>query len=302
MNVGEVLLGGQVAVLLVGFAYAAASDLKEREVTDTLWQVMGIVGVGLGAATVGPDGVAPLALWLLVGAFVLEHLFPWDDLLGPDGDRYADLLEIVVYALVVLIVGLAVWRLGIGADAVPITVVAVLVTVLFARALFELGVLYGGADAKAVMIAGVLLPIFATPWILPASVRAVLAVVPFSVNLLMDAALLSLAIPIGLAIRNAARREFDFPRGFTGYWLDVRELPSRFVWVKDPSVPTSSPDDAETSEDDRRERERIAAELEAKGVRRVWVTPQVPFLVLLAAGAVAALLAGNLVLDVIAWV
>jgi prepilin signal peptidase PulO-like enzyme (type II secretory pathway) len=59
---------------------------------------------------------------------------------------------------------------------------------------------------------------------------------------------------------------------------------------------------AETSEDDRRERVKAAQELEASGVTRVWVTPQIPFLVLMAAGAVVALLAGNLVLDLLARV
>ncbi len=54
----------------------------------------------------------------------------------------------------------------------------------------------------------------------------------------------------------------------------------------------------ETAEEDRLERVRAAQELEAKGVERVWVTPQIPFLVLMAVGAVAALLAGNLVLDI----
>ncbi len=302
MNVGEALLSADVLVLLLGFAFAAAADLRDREVTDTLWQLMGVIGVGLGAAAVSPDGVVPLALWLLVGAFVLEHLFPWDDLLGPEGDRHANLIEAGIYALVIVVVGVAAWRLGIGDGAVPIAVVAVLVTVLFARALFELGILYGGADAKAVMIAGVVLPIFATPWVSPTSVTELLAVVPFSINLLMDAALLSIGIPVVLAIRNIVRGEFRFPQGFSGYSLDVHELPHRFVWVKDPAVAAASPDDLETSEEDRRERERIAAELEAKGIRTVWVTPQIPFLVLLAAGAVAALLAGNLVLDLVAWV
>ncbi len=299
---GNVLVAAEIAVLLVGFGYAAVSDWREREVTDRLWQVMGVLGVILGAARVAPGGAAPLGLWLLVGALVLQHLFAWDDALGPSLDRFADLFEGLAYAAVVLVVVVAALRWGVGTGAVPVLGIAVLVTVLFARGLFELGVLYGGADAKALMIAGVVLPIFATPWLpsTPALAFA-LSVVPFSINLLVDAAVLSIAIPIGLAVRNARRGEFEFPRGFSGYFLPVRDLPYRFVWLKDPTLESgSSEPEPETTEEDRRERTRAAHELEARGVDRVWVTPQIPFLVLMAAGAVAALLAGNFVLDVLA--
>jgi archaeal preflagellin peptidase FlaK len=288
---------------VAGLGYAAVVDWREREVTDRLWQVMGLLGVILGGIAVGPGGPVPLALWLLVGAFVLQHLFAWDDALGPSLDRFADVIEGVAYLGVILVVVLVAFRVGIGPDAVPLPVLAVLVTVLFARGLFELGVLYGGADAKALMIAGVVLPLFATPLLPQApAVATLLAVLPFSVNLLMDAAILSIAIPIAIGLRNASRGEFQFPRGFSGYMLPVRELPHQFVWLKDPAVGREGSErDAETSEDDRRERVRIAGELEARGIDRVWVTPQIPFLVLMAAGAVSALLAGNFVLDLLSW-
>ena len=304
MNIGGALLAAEVTVLVVGFAYAAVADWREREVSDRLWQVRGVLGVALGALAIAPGGAWPLALWLVVGALVLEHLVAWDDALGERLDRYADLIEGIAYAVVTALVLAAVVELGIGPAAVPVGVVAVLATVLFARGLFELGILYGGADAKALMIAGVVLPIFATPLLTPGtSAILLLAVVPFSVNLLMDAALLSIAIPIGLAVRNVARGDFSFPRGFSGYRLPVRELPQKFVWLKDPLGGDGAAErEAETSEEDRRERTRLAAELETRGIDRVWVTPQIPFLVVMAFGAVAALLAGNLLLDLLALV
>jgi archaeal preflagellin peptidase FlaK len=291
-----------VAILVVGFAYAAVADWRAREVTDRLWQGMGLLGALVGTFAVEPGGVVPLLLWIVVAAFVLQHLFPWDEAFGGAVERYADAIEAAAYVGATVVVLVAAVRLGIGPSAVPLPVVAVLATVLFARALFELGVLYGGADAKALMIAGVVLPIYSAPeFLVPGSATLLLQVVPYSVNLLMDAALLSIVIPIGLAVRNAVRGEFDFPRGFSGYLLDVRELPDRFVWLKDPLSPGADASaDAETSEEDRELRVRSAAELRAKGVERVWVTPQIPFLVVLFAGAIAALLAGNLVIDLVA--
>jgi preflagellin peptidase FlaK len=289
-----------VILLLGGFGYAAVADLRTREVTDHLWQLLGILGTILGAIVLSPGGLIPLALWLLVAGLTLQHLFPWDDALGPKYEGFADLIEAAGYIVVILIVAVAAVRVGVGPGQVPVSVLALLFTVLFARGLFELGVLYGGADAKALMIAGILVPLFASPLLSQTpAVAGLLTVFPYAIDLLVDAALLSIVIPIAIGLRNLRRGEFQFPRGFSGYMIPVRELPDRFVWLKDPmSAEGRSEPPAETSEDDRAERVRAAHELEAKGVDRVWVTPQIPFLVLMALGAVAALLAGNLLLDI----
>jgi archaeal preflagellin peptidase FlaK len=295
-------LAAEIGVLLVGFVYAAISDLRTREVSDRLWQVLGILGVAIGALAIASDGALALGLWLLVGAFTVQHVFPWDELLGEEGGGAADVIEAVVYAVVLVVVVACAARYGISSAGVPWEVLAVLISVLFARGLFEAGVLYGGADAKALMIAAVLVPTYSAVLLpLPGSFALLLGAMPFAVDLLMNAAVLAIAIPVGIALRNVARREFRFPAGFLGYVLPVADLPRRFVWLEDPlSAGGRERDEVETSEDDQRERERLARELSAKGVRRVWVTPQIPFVVLMAAGAIAALLAGNLVLDLIA--
>lgn len=299
----ELLLAVEVAILLGGFVLASVTDVRSREVPDLIWQVMGIVALSLGAALVAPGGLVPLALWLVVGLLVLQHMFAWDVRLGSLGERYADMIEVVLYAAVVGLVAIVAIRVGVGPSGVPYAVISLVVTVLFARALFELGVLYGGADAKALMIAGMLLPTFATPVFVPSNAAATVAVlVPFSINLLMDAALVSIVVPIAIGARSAAHHEFSFPRGFTGYTIPVTALPDRFVWVRDPTVgPARKEEEAiETTEDDRRRRVEIARDLEARGITRVWVTPQIPFLVVMTVGAVAALLAGNLLLDLLA--
>jgi archaeal preflagellin peptidase FlaK len=300
-GVDQAVLAVQLTLLVAGFAYAAVADWREREVTDRLWQVLGTLGVVLGAVALSSDGWAGIVLWLLVGGFTLQHMFPWDDALAPNSEGTADLIEATAYVATILVVVLAAWRLGFGAGGVPVPVVALLLTVLFARGLFELGVLYGGADAKALMVAGLLVPVLAYSLLAQSpAVSALMALLPYPVDLLMDAALLSIVIPVGIAVRNLVRGEFRFPGGFSGYMIAVKDLPNRFVWLKDPlSAEGREQGVAETSEEDRAERVRAARELEAKGVTRVWVTPQIPFLVLMAAGALAALLAGNLVLDII---
>ncbi len=299
--VDAAVLDARVALLVAGFAVAAAADLRTREVTDRLWQGMGVVALALGAVGFAGDGVVPVLAWTVAGLFVLEHMFAWDESLGGTVERHANAIEFGGYAVVLGGVAVAAERFGVGESGVPIEVIAVVATVVFARILFEFGVLYGAADAKALMIAGLALPLFATPVLpLPYAATQGLRVLPFALTVLMDAAVGSIVVPIALAVRNARRHEMRGLRGFTGYSIPTEELPERFVWLRDPKVASAPDDDAETADEDRTGREAAARELAVNGVRRVWVTPQLPFVVFLAAGVVVGLLAGNLVLDALA--
>ncbi|HTT34898.1 MAG TPA: A24 family peptidase C-terminal domain-containing protein [Thermoplasmata archaeon] len=289
------------AVALVAtLLYAAYRDLQVREVDDDVWLLAAVAGAAIGLIpAVGEGGLAVVA-WLLVSGLVIEHLVPWDAALAVRRPRWPGFIEIGVYAAVTL--GLVAIGLtgGLGPAGLPIAALATWVSVLVARGLFEVGVLYGGADAKAVMVAGLLLPLDASPLFgTGGPSAALLASYPFTLTLLVNAALAAVVVPIALAVRNATRGEFRLPQGFTSYRMPVAELPHRFVWIRDPAVP-SAEDEAETSEEDRAIRERLARELAARGVTSVWVTPQLPFVVFLAAGAIAGILFGNLLFDLFA--
>ncbi len=288
-------------MLITGFGYAAVADLKFREVDDHLWQLMGVAALVLGLPAVLAAGTLPVVLWIVVGLFVLQHMFPWDVGLERRSESLPGLVEMAMYLGVIALVGVAIAWYGIGPTRVPWSLLAVLASVLLARGLFEGGVLYGGADAKALMIAGIMLPISTiTLFAVPASVAPVLSLYPFSVTVLMNGALLTLAVPITIALLNVRRHEFHFPKGFLGYTIGVEDLPHRWVWLRDPTfggVPDAA--EAATSAEDQAFRERTATELKAQGVSRLWVTPQIPFLVILAAGVGAALIAGNLFFDLL---
>ncbi|MFI5418769.1 MAG: A24 family peptidase C-terminal domain-containing protein [Candidatus Lutacidiplasmatales archaeon] len=258
----------------------------------------------MGGLYLSPDGPFALGLWAMIALFVLQHLLPWDTALERRVAWAPDAVEIVLYAGVGAVLVLAALARGISDSGVPVGVIAVFASVLLARALFELGILYGGADAKALMVAGLLVPLFPHPlWTPTANAGTLLTFYPFALSLLMDAALFSLVVPVALLVKNLRAGDFVFPRAFTGFMIDVEELPDRFVWLKDPTferVLGEDEEEPETSEDDRRLRERQRDELRSRGVRRVWVTPQIPFLVLLTAGAVGAVLAGNVIFDILA--
>ncbi len=290
------------ALLLVAtLAYAAYRDWTTREVGDSVWLVAGLLGAGLGAVVEAPRGGPAFVLWLLVAAFVVEHVVPWDVPLERVSDILPGLVEVALYGAVGAVLVVTGLMLGLGPAGVPVEVVAVYVSVVVARVLFELGVLYGGADAKAIMIAGLLLPLYATPLVaLPANATAILSVYPFTLTLLMDAALFAVVIPLGLAARNLYRGTFELGRGFTTFRMAVSELPYRFVWLREPGLSIEENEDVETTEEDIQLRTRQAEELTRRGIREVWVTPQLPFIVFLWAGAVAALVVGNLLFDLLA--
>jgi len=300
-ELGTYSLAAGTFLLVAGFAYAAWADAREREVTDTLWQILGVAGLVIGLVAVAPGGLIPSVAWVAVGLFVVQHLFAWDTRLGP-AERYADLIEVAVYITVVAFVAVLGLRAGVGAGGVPFSVIAVLVTVLFARGLFEAGILFGGADAKALMIVGLLVPLFPYPLIAqPPSIAPLTEILPFAVNVLMNSALFAIVVPIVIAVRNIRAGEFRGFAGFVGYSIPSAELPKKFVWVRDPTFGAAREEEQEieTSEDDRKRREEVAADLKSRGIDRIWVTPQIPFLVVMAVGVVGALIAGNVLFDLL---
>lgn len=291
----------RVVVLLGGLGFAAYQDWEIREVGDGLWQGMGLIGAAVGFVAFWGNGLA-LGLWLLVSLWVLEHLFPWDVPLERFSERLPGWIELVAYIGILATLTACGIAFGVGGSGVPLAIIAVAVAVLLARGLFEIGVLYGGADAKALMIAGLLLPIDSTLLWSPPAAGALLAYYPFALTVLIDAALFAIVVPVAIAIRNVSRHEFAFPRGFTGYTIPVDELPDRYVWIKDPTFDGFVSEDEpepQTTEEDRALRQRQADELAKRGVTRVWVTPQLPFILWILAGTLAALVAGNLIFDLI---
>ncbi len=295
----ELLFVLRAVVLLAGLGFAGYQDWVEREVGDGLWQSIGVLGAVFGVLAFWGNPFQ-LALWVLVSVWALEHLFPWDVPLESYSERIPVWVELGLYVLAIAVLVVAGLTMGVGGSGVPIAIVAVAASILLARGLFEIGVLYGGADAKALMVAGLLLPIDSTVLWSPPGVAPLLGYYPFALTILINAALIAVAVPIAIAIRNVARHEFAFPRGFTGYTIPVSELPDRFVWIKDPTfdyAPASDEPEPESTEEDRALRRRQAAELRKQGIERIWVTPQLPFILWILAGAIAALVAGNLVFD-----
>lgn len=151
--------------------------------------------------------------------------------------------------------------------------------------------LFGGADAKGLMLLAVL-----APW--PPSTTYALQP---ALDALANGALLMLLLPVGFLLANLARGRFVLPAALLGTPRPLALARQRFVWpmqVADPAAPGGLR---------WRYWQRLGGDLpqeyhrlEQAGLQEVWVTPKVPFLVPVALGWAIAWWHGNLLLQAMA--
>ncbi|MFQ5909469.1 MAG: A24 family peptidase C-terminal domain-containing protein, partial [Thermoplasmata archaeon] len=167
--------------------------------------------------------------------------------------------------------------------------------ILVGYAFYMVGLLRGGADAKAFMAIALLVPIYPafyefpiTGWTEPSGFSIAF---PFALVTLLNAALLLIFAPLAFLIYNSSKGSAKMPESLFGYEADARNLPE-FVWLMQriengrvvrELFPRRSGDIKEE-----------ARKLTEAGYARVWVTPQIPFLVPLTVSFVLSFILGNL--------
>jgi len=152
--------------------------------------------------------------------------------------------------------------------------------------------LFGGADAKALMALAILVPIQPLLWDLPLWP----SFLPGSWSIFANATILFLFIPISLLIINIGKGNLRFPHCFLGYVISVEKAKQTFVWpmekIKDGKrkllyMPKNFDVDKEL------------AEFEKFGIKEIWVTPKIPFMIPLLAGFLAAFFLGDILLQIV---
>lgn len=158
--------------------------------------------------------------------------------------------------------------------------------------LWYFGLIAGGADAKALMAIGLLLPF---PILLAESLPPIASPWPGSVVVLTNSLLAFMVVPLGFALWNLAHGDARFPMLFLGIKRRAKDVKQGHAWPM------------ETVEEDGSRRTRLFASrmepseieetfarVQALGDERVWVSPKIPFLVPLLAGFCLAFVAGDL--------
>lgn len=152
---------------------------------------------------------------------------------------------------------------------------------------FQLRLIFGGADAKAIMALAILVPLEPSIFEFP----LLSSFMPFSWIILSNSVLLFLLIPVSLLIFNIARRNIEFPYCLLGYKLSVEKAKERFVWPLEKIVDgkrkfSYMPKEFDVEDD--------LETFEKNGIMEIWVTPKIPFMIPLLAGFLCSFILGDL--------
>jgi len=154
--------------------------------------------------------------------------------------------------------------------------------------LFQLRLIFGGADAKALMAIAILAPIE------PAILQFPLwkgSPMPLSWIIFANAIILFLFIPLSLLIFNLARRDIAFPHCLLGYKMSIKNAKETFVWPLEKLVDgkrkfSYMPKDFDVTEE--------LESFEQQGITDIWVTPKIPFMLPLLAGFIFSFVFGDI--------
>lgn len=173
----------------------------------------------------------------------------------------------------------------------PVLLLSIPVVVALAWLLYQARLLFGGADAKALMALAVLIPFHTALEPLLPLAPSFLTRFAFPFAVFADALLVTILIPPALFVYNMVRGDRELPIAFVGYRIAVEDLATSWAWPME--RPAADGAIERSYFPSRKEADVTAGELREAGVERVWVTPKVPFMIPLALGFGMAFVAGD---------
>jgi len=167
----------------------------------------------------------------------------------------------------------------------------ILIPVMIAMfyAFYLMRLLFGGADAKALMALAILVPIQPIIGVLP--YLRPLTFWPGVWTIFVNSLIFFLFIPVSLLIYNIGKRNVQFPHCLLGYRMSVEKAKQNFVWplekIKDGKRKLAKlPKDFDVDKE--------LEEFEKLGITEIWVTPKIPFMIPLLIGFLATFILGDI--------
>jgi len=295
----ELLSIARICVAMVFMLAASVMDWRTRRVPNRVWIILGVAGmILLAVQMLFSETYNPAHYLIFIPIIIIFFDTFWDREPVYDEGK-VNPLPVLLYAVAVIAALSIVVLEGPTMEVAQLLSIPVLMAVFIL--FYYLGVVRGGADAKALLALAILFPLYPVfenlPFIsYPADAAEVLQLTfPFTFLVLMNAAIIhAIAGPTMRFFRNLARRDFGFPEMFLGYRMDIADVQKNFVWpmeaVQDDEVVLvlfpKRTDDAKGELD----------KLRGKGLERIWVTPKDPFIIPLTLGIIFSVIVGNLVL------
>ncbi|MFO7991884.1 MAG: A24 family peptidase C-terminal domain-containing protein [Thermoplasmata archaeon] len=284
-----------LARFIVGLAVlviAAVSDIKTRRVRDELWYFLGAFAAVILAVDLYLRGaeVQYYLIFIIIGVLFLEAFIE-----RPAIYEKGKVNFLVVGWLFIPIIVYSYMFADLKGSSLFWSLSTIPVMMLMAFLFYYLGILYGGADAKAVLTLGILLPFY--PVISGISnygasagiIETMQILFPFTFVVLLNSSLILLVVPLFYFFYNIKNGDVGFPQMFFGYKKNVSDIPGSFVWPME--YRSGSSWDIELFP--RREEKEAVKALMESDKKRAWVTPKLPFLVPMLVGYVLSFLIGN---------
>lgn len=284
---------------LVFLTYGSVSDLRTRRVPNLAWILMGLFAISILEVQILLEDYTIYHHLIVIPIAILYFDVFWER--EPILETATNRLRAVVVFLYLLalatIAFLCVHFFRVGGEELTrfLQTLTIPIMILVAYAFYMFGLLRGGADAKAFMAIALLVPIYPAfgglPLISWAENSGFGIAFPFALVALLNAALLLIFLPLAFLIYNLTRGNLKLPEGLLGYEANTRDLP-KFIWLM------QRIEDGEVVRElfPRRSRdiEEETKKLIEAGQDRVWVTPQIPFLLPLTVSFTLSFLVGNL--------
>lgn len=286
---------------LILLGVASCTDLRTRKVGNRLWSYMLGAGIVIMLFDMMASG-ADQALLLTPVPVVIVFVTIFTE--GELSERLSGKANLGLTSVMVLVAIGVLWYQGeaLAYDDRWIRVLHIPIMLFLAYLFYGFGLLHGGADAKALMGLAVLVPLYPVLDGLPfiENLEPITLLLPFAFVVLMNSALMTLLVPLGMAIYNATRGDVGGLM-FFGYRLPLGQVKGRHVWlmekVKDGEVVTF----LVPRRGEWKDTEEQLRQLRKKGRKRVWVNPKIPFMVPMWVGYLVSFVAGNLIFGFVGW-
>jgi preflagellin peptidase FlaK len=200
--------------------------------------------------------------------------------------RASNMLWVIMGTIGGILLIIQYFTIGFGNKTIYLVFIPIMIVLVYF--LFQMRLIFGGADAKALMALAILVPLSPIINSIPVWKDAIM---PASWTIFSNSVILFLFIPLSLLIFNVAKRNPEFPYCLLGYKMTIAKAKEKFVWplekIKDGKRKFMyMPKDFDT--------EKELEEFEKLDIKEIWVTPKIPFMIPLLAGFIASFILGDI--------
>ncbi len=275
----------KVTIALACLFYASYHDMKTRLIPRWIWWLMGIPALifyGIEAYGSNPE---LLIMLLPLSGILIEALVEREELSNVRVTWPFFLIYLASFA------GFVWGYITMKNETLFLGALSATGVSIFFFVLYYSNIIHGAADAKALVMLSLLFYGYPNLAIIShqALPEAFTMLFPFSLSVLLFASVMVAVLPLYFTAVNIKRGDVKFPEMLFGYRMNIRDARKRKLW---PMV---------RIEDGKPRRVLLPSKymetdwgaLESAGIRNVWVTPKIPFIVPITIGFILTVLLGN---------